>query len=99
MIETTVTIRRGTGAINTQSIIASGIVAQIDQKSLSAQQFDGGAAPYILFDVYAWTSLMKTGDHLVDENNTSDIYTVSSPRVETFPDGHCETEATMPIGS
>lgn len=97
MIETTITIRRGTGAINTQALIASGVVAQIDQKSLDMQQFDGGAAPFDLFDVYAWTSLIQRKDHLVDENGGT-VYTVSS-RPEPFLDGHIECTAMIPVGS
>lgn len=93
---TTLTVKRGTGA-NIQSI-ASGIVGQIDQQSLDMQNFDGGAAQYDLFTIEASTWLIKRNDHLIDENSTSDVYTVSA-RVETFPDGHSEFQATMPIGS
>ena len=94
---TTITIRRGTGPISSQTLIASGVEAQFDQKSLDMHNFDHGASPFDLFDVFAWTSLMKRNDHLVDENST-DVYTVSA-RVETFPDGHAQTEATMPVGT
>lgn len=93
---TTVTIKRGTGAISTQTIIASGIVAQIDQKSLDMQSFDKGAAPFDLFDVYAWTSLIQRNDHLIDADGL--LYTVSA-RPETFPDGHVELTAFIPVGS
>lgn len=95
---TTVTIRRGTGAIINQTLVASGIVAQIDQQSLDMMQFDKGAAPYDLFNIMAWTNLIKRNDHLVDENSISDIYTVSA-RPETFPDGRSELTAFIPVGS
>lgn len=95
---TTFSVRRGTGPIAGQTLIASGIVAQIDQQSLDMQAFDHGAAPYDLFAIEAWSSLIARNDHLVDENQTSDIYTVST-RVEPFPDGHAEFQATMPVGS
>lgn len=98
MTTTTISVYRGTGPLATQTLIASGIVAQIDQKSLDMLQFDHGASPYDLFDIYAWTTLIKRNDHLIDENNTNALYTVSS-RVETFSDGHSETQATMPVGS
>lgn len=94
---TTLSVRRGTGPIASQTLVASGIVAQIDQQSLDMHAFDHGAAPYDLFAIEAWTSLIARNDHLVDEQ-TSDIYTVST-RVEPFPDGHCECQATMPVGS
>jgi hypothetical protein len=95
---TTLTVHRGTGPIASQTVVASGIVAQIDQQSLDMQNFDHGASPFDLFNVEASTWLIQRNDHLVDENQTSDVYTVSA-RVETFPDGHSEFQATMPVGS
>lgn len=93
---TTLTIRRGTGPIDSQTQVASGIVAQIDQQSLDMMQFDGGAAPYDLFTVEAWTDQIQRNDHLVDADGL--IYTVSA-RPESFPDGHCECTAYIPVGS
>jgi hypothetical protein len=93
---TTLTVHRGTGPINSQTVVASGIVTQIDQQSLDMQQFDHGAAPYDLFMVYAWTDQIARNDHLVDADGL--IYTVSA-RPETFFDGHMECTATMPVGS
>lgn len=93
---TTLTIHRGTGPANNQTVVASNIMAQIDQKSLDMMQFDGGAAPYDLFDIYAWTSLILRNDHLVDADGL--VYTVSA-RPEVFPDGHCETVCYIPVGS
>ncbi len=93
---TTVTIKRGTGALSSQPIIASGIVAQIDQQSLDMQQFDHGAAPYDLFAIIAWTDQMQRNDHLIDADGL--VYTVSA-RPEVFMDGHVECTATIPVGN
>ena len=94
---TTLTIRRGTGPIDNQTLIASGIVAQIDQKSLDMMQFDRGAAPFDLFDIEAWpTHPILRNDHLQDADGL--IYTVSA-RPESFPDGHTECTAFIPVGS
>jgi len=93
---TTLTIRRGTGPIASQTLVASGIVAQIDQQSLDMQNFDRGAAPFDLFNVMAWTSLIQRNDHLIDTDGL--IYTVSA-RPESFPDGHMECTAYIPVGS
>lgn len=91
---TTLTVNRGPVATQTQ--IATGIEAQIDQKSLDMMQFDKGAAPYDLFDVYVWTNLIQRNDHLVDADGL--IYTVSA-RPELFPDGHAEMTAFIPVGT
>lgn len=93
---TTLTIKRGNGPAANQTEIASGIVAQIDQKSLDMQNFDRGAAPYDLFDIEAWTSLIQRNDHLVDADGL--IYTVSA-RPEMFPDGHVECTGMIKVGT
>ena len=95
MILTTVTIRRGNGSISSQTLVASGVVCQIDQQSLDMQQFDHGAAPYDLFAIVAWTDQIQRNDHLVDADGL--VYTVSA-RPELFLDGHCEITATIPVG-
>jgi hypothetical protein len=91
---TTLTIKRG--PVATQTTIATGIVAQIDQQSLDMMQFDGGAAPYDLFTVEAWTDQILRNDHLVDADGL--VYTVSA-RPELFPDGHQECTAFIPVGT
>lgn len=99
MIFTTVTIKRGAGPISSQAEIATGVQVQIDQKSVDMLQFDKGAAPFDWHSIYAWPLVpILRNDHLVDENNTSMVYTVDS-RVETFLDGHAEMSAFTPIGS
>lgn len=93
---TEVTVKRGTGS--TIRTIETGVQAQIDQKTLDMSQFDGGAAPFDLFDVFlSATKTVKRNDHLEDENDGT-IYTVSS-RVEPHPDGRQECTAMLPVRS
>lgn len=98
MILTTVTVKRGPVASQTIIQNGTGVPVQIDQKSLDMLQFDKGAAPFDLFDVYVEVDPgIKRNDHLIDEN-TNTIYTVSS-RPEIFLDGHVELTAFTSVGS
>lgn len=94
---TTLTVYRGTGPIAGQTVIESGVYAQIDQQSLDMMQFDKGASPFDWFDIQAWSiQPILRNDHLVDTDGL--VYTVDS-RVEPFPDGHSEFSAFVPVGS
>lgn len=90
---TEVTVSRGSGS-NIREVERDA-QAQIDQQTLDMAQFDGGAAPYDLFNIFYYgVEPVKRNDHLTDEDGT--IYTVSS-RVEPFPDGHQEFQAQVPV--
>lgn len=95
MIFTTVTVQ----ANGAPAPLATGVEVQIDQVTLDMSQFDKGASPYDLFNVFVkyCPVRIKRNNHLIDENDGT-RYTVSA-RVETFPDGRQETQAMVPVGS
>lgn len=94
---TTLTNYRGNGPLAGQTVVESGISAQVDQQSLDMQNSDKGAQPYDFFNVMAWaTKPVLRNDHLQDADGI--VYTASS-RVETFPDGHSEFTGMVPVGS